>query len=761
MKIYLFAGAAMSLVLTSPVWAQEPTPQAQESSIVDELIVTAQKREESMQDVPIAVSAFSQNAMKAQGIDGARDLVQSVPNVSFQRRNTRTNFQIRGIGSQLSAVGGDDGVGIHLNNAPLTFNFIAEADFFDVERVEVLRGPQGTLYGRNATGGAINVISRQPTDELEGYASLLLGSFDRREVKAAVSGPLGNGWSARVALRGAKDDGYTEDLDPRGSNRIDDTDLRAIRGTLQWSNDAVTASISGDYSEFENGNTSIYPIDNVGLAESFGAVPTGDIHKTRNNTPSFHDWQTGGLTLNLDWKIRDGLTLSSVTGYREWDSDFLFNTDGTEVEVTRSTFIYTSSQVSTELRLAGEQGWGNWIVGAFYLDEDKFGGLGLVRAGFTPPTVQAARSFNFYADGSGQASALFGQATWNFAEHWSATAGVRYSEEEKDDFLQSVTLLPDTELLGLFSPRPVPAATAAGTRDVSRKWTAWTPKFGVEWRPTDDALYYVSYSKGFKSGGFNDLSVINPPFDPEYVKSYEIGAKTQWLDDRLRVNASAFRYDYTDLQVSVFASLGNITTTFTTNAAEATVDGIELELQAKPVRNLELGASLAWLDATYDRFVTPYGTCSTANAALDSRCVGRAGLPRLIDASGNRLNNAPEIKGTLSAGYGIDLASGGRVSLFAQVSHQGRVYFLPANTDVMSQKAFTLVDARIAYTTGSGALEVSAFGKNLGDEDYFHNIVQFTSTSDARRDPFNIGNALGYPAPGRQWGVELLYRFGK
>ncbi len=122
---------------------------------------------------------------------------------------------------------------------------------------------------------------------------------------------------------------------------------------------------------------------------------------------------------------------------------------------------------------------------------------------------------------------------------------------------------------------------------------------------------------------------------------------------------------------------------------------------------------------------------------------------------------APEIKGTLSAGYGIDLASGGRVSLFAQVSHQGRVYFLPANTDVMSQKAFTLVDARIAYTTGSGALEVSAFGKNLGDEDYFHNIVQFTSTSDARRDPFNIGNALGYPAPGRQWGVELLYRFGK
>ncbi len=753
---FLVAAAVAAALPLRAAQAQD----AAADGALQEIVVTAQKRAENLQDTPIAIYAVTGESLEQMNVANIGSLATSSPALVYSEAGGESQLYIRGIGSNIFSVGVDQSVATHIDGIYVGRANMGLTQFLDVDRIEILRGPQGTLYGRNATGGAINLISRQPTDEVEGYGSILFGSFDRREIKAALSGPLGAGWSARVALRGVKDDGYTEDLDPAGSNRIDDTDLQAIRGTLKWSNDTVTATLSGDYSEFQNGNTSIYPIDNVGLAESFGAVPTGDIHKTRNNTPSFHDWQTGGLTLNLDWKISDTLTLTSLTGYREWDSDFLFNTDGTEIEITRSTFIYGSSQKSTELRLAGDQGWGNWLVGGYWFDEEKFGGLGLVRSGFTPPTVQAPRSFIFLADGTGTASAVFGQATWKLGEQWSITGGVRYNEEEKDDLLQNSTLLPDTELLGLFTQRPFPAATPATTRNASRKWTAWTPKFGIDWRPSDDQLYYASYSKGFKSGGFNDLSVINPPFDPEYVKSYEIGAKTEWLDNTLRLNASAFYYDYSDLQVSVFASLGNITTTFTTNAAEATVQGVELELQARPVANLDLAASISYLDATYDEFVTPYGTCTVANAAADPRCVGRPGLPRLIDASGNRLNNAPEIKGTLSAGYGIDLASGGRVSLFAQVSHQGRVFFLPANTDVMSQKARTLVDARVAYTAEGGALEVSAFGKNLGDEDYFHNIVQFTSTSDARRDPFNIGSALGYAAPGRQWGVELTYRFG-
>jgi len=320
--------------------------------------------------------------------------------------------------------------------------------------------------------------------------------------------------------------------------------------------------------------------------------------------------------------------------------------------------------------------------------------------------------------------------------------------------------LPDLELLGLFTPNPIPDATAATTRSVSRSWDAWTPRVGLEYRPADGQLLYLTYSEGFKSGGFNDLSVVNPPFNPEFIDSFEVGAKTEWLEGRLRANASAFYYDYQDLQVSVFASVGAITTTFTTNAAEATVKGLELDLQAKPAAGLDVAASVALLDARYDRFVTPYGSCNAGNVSLDARCAGRVGLPRLIDAAGNRLNNAPKFKGSLTATYTLDLSGGGAVSLQGAVHHQGRVYFLPANTEVMSQEAYTLVDARIGFENEAGNLSVGAFVKNLADEDYFHNIVQFTSTSDARKDIFAIGNALGYPAAGRQWGLEVSYRFG-
>lgn len=731
-----------------------------QNAVLEEIVVTAQKRAESLQNTPIAISAVTGEAIDKLNIDDIGAIAAANPSLVYSEAGGEAQLYIRGVGSNIFSVGVDQSVATHIDGVYAGRANMGLTQFLDIDRVEILRGPQGTLYGRNATGGAINIISRAPTDDFEGYASGLLGSFDRVDFRGALSGPLTESLSARVAVRRLKDDGYTEDLDPRGSNKIDDNDLTAVRGSLRWKSEGLTASLIAEHSEFENGNTSIYPIDNDGLAGSFGAIPTNSIRKTRNNTPSFHKWNTSGVTGNFDWNVSDSTNLNLTLGYRDWDSDFLFNTDGTEIEVTRSSFAYTSEQLSAELRLSGEAGWGRWLVGAYWFDEDKFGGLGLVRAGFTPPAVLAPRSFIFRADGTGEATAIFGQVDYKLAETWTLSAGLRYSDEKKGDLLRQSTLLPDNELLGLFTPNVIPDATPATTRNVSRSWDAWTPRLGLEYRPSDDRLFYLTYSEGFKSGGFNDLSVINPPFDPEFIDSFEIGAKTEWLNGRLRANASAFYYDYTDLQVSVFASVGNITTTFTTNAAEATVKGLELDLVARPIDALDIRASLAFLDATYDNFTTPYGSCTAANVALDSRCVGRVGLPRLINAAGNRLNNAPEFKGSLSVGYSIDLASGGQVTLFGAVNHQGRVFFLPANTTVMSQASYTLVDARIGYENESGDWAVGAFVKNLTDEEYFHNIVQFTSTSDARKDVFAIGNALGYPAAGRQWGLEFTYRFG-
>ena len=727
---------------------------------LEEVVVTAQKRAGTLQDTPIAISAVTGDAIEKLNIDDIGAIAAANPSLVYSEAGGEAQLYIRGIGSNLFNIGADQSVATHVDGVYTGRANMGLTQFLDIDRVEILRGPQGTLYGRNATGGAINIISRAPTDEFEGYVSGLVGSFDRIDVRGAVSGPITENLSARLAVRRLKDDGYTEDLDPQGGDKVDDNDLAALRGSLRWKSDALTATLIAEHSEFQNGNTSIFPIDNTGLAESFGAKPNRDIHKTYNNTPSFHEWETGAVTGILDWAVTDTTNLNLTVGYRDWDSDFLFNTDGTEIEITRTTLSYESEQLSAELRLSGESGWGRWLVGAYWFDEDKYGALGLVRSGFTPPAVLVPRSFIFRAEGTGEATALFGQVDFKLADTWTLSAGLRYSDEKKGDFLRQSTLLPDNELLGLFTPNPIPDATPASTRRVSRSWDAWTPRVGLEFRPSDDRLFYLTYSEGFKSGGFNDLSVVNPPFDPELVDSIEVGAKTEWLGGRLRANASAFYYDYTDLQVSVFASVGSITTTFTTNAAEATVQGLELDLVAKVTESLDIAASLAVLDATYDRFVTPYGSCTAANVALDARCTGRVGLPRLIDAAGNRLNNAPEFKGSVSATYRFDLSGGGSISLLGAAHHQGRVYFLPANTAVMSQSSYTLVDARIGYENESGDLAVGAFVKNLADEDYFHNIVQFTSTSDARKDVFAIGNALGYPAAGRQWGVEVTYRVG-
>jgi len=738
---------------------------------LEEIIVTAQKRAENLQQTPIAITAITGESLQELNRDDIASIAASTPALAYSEAGGESQIYIRGVGSNLFSVGADPSIATNVDGVYLGRSNMGLSQFLDVERIEVLRGPQGTLYGRNATGGAINLYSSQPTDTFEGYGTLIVGNQGRREMNGAFSGPINDRWAFRVAVRGMQDDGFTRDLDPAGGDKIDDNDLQALRGILRYRGNSLTASIIAEYSQFDSGNTSIKPIsDGLGLAQSAGAVVPTSFHETRNNTPSFLEWQTGGITTTLNRDLSDSISLTAIGAYREWDSDFLFNTDGTEIEVTRTTQIYTSSQYSAELRLNGEHGWGKWIAGAYYLDEDKFGALGLVRAGFTnsgarppvilPATVAAPRSFIIPADNQGEALAVFGQVDYSLGEQWTVTGGLRFSEEKKEDSNYFATLIPDTELLGLYSPRPLPprpAALGPVNRIADRSWRAWTPKISVQWQPVDDQLYYLSYSKGFKSGGYNSFQPSNPAYDPEFIKSYELGAKTEWLDNRLRLNGSLFFYDYTDLQVSAFLN----SLTFTTNAAEATVQGVEIELLARPIPNLDLSAALGYLDATYDRFITPYGTCTAANAALDPRCVGTTtSRPRLIDASGNNLNNAPEFKGSLSARYSIPLAHGGSVSLFGQLAHQGEVFFNPDNSAAASQSSYTLLDARIGYESASGAVTLALFGKNLGGEEYFHNIVQFTSTSDTVLDVFNVGHALGYPAPGRQWGVEFRYRFG-
>jgi iron complex outermembrane receptor protein len=767
-RLPLVSAAALAIFAATSAQAQD-TPDAG----LEEIVVTAQKRTESLQDTPIAISAITGDAIEKLGRDDVAAIALSTPALAYGEAGGEAQVYLRGVGSNLFTVGADPSVAINLDGVYLGRANMGLTQFLDVDRVEVLRGPQGTLYGRNATGGAINILSRMPTNDFEGYGSLGFGSFERRELKAAVSGPLSDKWSARVAIRGVQDDGFTDDLDARGGEKIDDNDMRAIRAIARYNHQRFGATLIGDYSEFEGGNTSIRPIDNLGAARVLGALPT-DFGDTRNNVPSFFNWQTGGVTATFEWQTTDNITVTSVNAYRAWDSDFLFNTDGTEIEVTRTTQVYDTKQWSSELRVNGDYERLHWIGGLYYLDEEKFGALGLVRVNLATPGA-----FLIPATNDGQAWAAFGQADFDVTDRLTVTAGLRYSDEEKDDFNQQINIFQSAVnpreqiLLGLFGNlTPVGfVANPMNTRQETRSWDAWTPKVGVTFRAADDVLLFASYTKGFKSGGFNDFQPTNPAYDPEFIKSYEIGAKSEWLDKRLRLNGSIYYYDYTDLQVSGFIN----SLTAVTNAAAATIQGAEIEASWRPVDAFRLDASLGYIDATYDSFRAIYGICSPlAISSGDASCpVGTApGSPRFVQAGGNRLNNAPEFKGNLGATYDLKLSGGSTITFFGQVSYQDEIFFNAANDPVAAQDAVTLLDARVSFTTADGALEVSLSGKNLSDEDYFHNIVQFTSTSlpppaaaapapgAVITDPLSIGHSLGYPAAGRQIGVELTYRFG-
>ncbi len=731
--------AAVAAALATGAHAQAPV-----AASLEEIVVTASKRSESLQDVPIAVTAYSGEQLRSLAIVDIEGLAVQTPSFVFSKAGGEAQIYIRGVGTNIFGVGADPSVAVNLDGVYLGRTNMGLTQFLDIERVEVLRGPQGTLYGRNATGGAINLVSHMPGAELEGYVTAGVGEFDRVEVEAAAGGPLDDRWGFRVAARYMKDDGYTEDLDPAGGDKLDDNDIQAYRGILQYApGNGFTATLIGDYSEFTNGNTSIVPRDDLGLAETLGAVPTGSIHKERNDLPTFFDWDSSGVTLNLEWQLGGGATLTSISGYKDYTSDFLFNTDGTEIDVTRSNFKYDSEQFSQELRLASDPQQGlRWILGAFYFDEQKTGGLGLVRASLVP-----ARSFIIPSKNDTKAWAIFGEMSYDLTERFTLTAGVRYNDEEKDDFSAFGLVF---DVLGLESPAPV---TPVGPpRQASDSWDAWTPKFGLEYRMSDQVLYYASATRGFKSGGYNSLQPSNPAYDPEFIWAYELGVKSQLADDRLRLNAAVFNYDYTDLQVSTF--LNNLT--FITNAAEATVNGVEVELLARATDRLELGLAVSWLDAEYDEFITAFGSQPCTPVPPATTCT-RPLIP--FDASGNQLVNAPEWKLNATARYDVPLGSAGSLVLFGQLSYQDDVFFTQINEPEVGQEAFTLLDARIAWLDAGGHWELAAFGRNLTDEEYFHNGVRFTSTSDPALDVFQIGNALGYPAPGRSWGLQATYRF--
>jgi iron complex outermembrane receptor protein len=716
---------------------------AAEGSVLEEITVTAEKRVSTVQETPISIAAFTGEDLAAAGVDGSYGLANLTPGLTIQKE-VIGKVVIRGVGTENYTVGSDPGVAIHKDGAYVARSSVAIFDFFDVNRVEVLRGPQGTLYGRNATGGVINIISNEPTEEFEGYVKADFGDYSKMRFEGAISGALGAPQvTGRLSFLYAERDGFTRNLFPgsdgipadpafgfpgtgpltsaadRDVDELDNQELWALRGQLniamgETADLLLQAEVTRDDSlppafKYFNSAPWFNPAVDQDLPD-LRQVSQGfedEIPGSSRTVPSFGRADQDALQAKLTWDL-GGMTLTSLTAYRTIDFSWINDGDGFDTYFVTYFQTDESEQWTQEFQLASTTDAKlQWIVGAFYLDEEAktFTGIPFVLPFFGPAPY-------ILWDGKSETEAygLYAQGTYAFNDKLKLTVGARYNKDEKQGDLVY-------NLFGFVGGPDFWLGAPPGTEwsDVlDDDWDAVTPKFALDYQFTDDVMGYVSATRGFKSGGFN-LLAGQAPYDPEKLWSYEAGVKTRWAEGRVIANLSAFYYDYEDMQVGKVVN----TSAVVTNAAAATIIGAEAEVRALLGGGFELNAGLSILDTEYDEFLTedPYwvGTpgCGTLVQA-----------PNEVDLAGCQLPRAPEFQGALGLSWTGTLADGGQLSIRGDYSYRDDQYFTQFNRDVVSQDAYGLFNARITYTAPDDRFYVSVYGENIGDEDYFVTVLE-------------------------------------
>jgi iron complex outermembrane receptor protein len=673
--------AAMATFLAAPALAQDNTAN---SDGVADIIVTANKTgESSVQRTPIAISAFSGEALADAHIVSTKDLGQIVPSLSVSQFSTYAQIYIRGVGSNNSFSGSDPSVTVHSDGVYLARPFAQFMTFLDVERVEVLRGPQGTLYGRNSAGGTINIISRTPGNDLKARFAASGGNYGLVDLGGYVSGPIvADKVQASLAASYVHHDDYRHNIVASG-NDVDNENSRAIRGQLRLTlADGITATTRADYAlskqripGFSVLQTTFDPVTNSIL---------GNYDKVALDLPQFSRTRIWGVSQELEFELGSNTTLKSLTAYRDSDSTSQQDGDATDQALLTVNLGERAKQFSQEFNLVGTIGQLDYVLGLFYFDEKD-----RTNSFLGQPARDLRATYRPYTHT--RAYAGYVQGTYHFTDTLSLVAGARYSEEKKD-FTQSI----DRRFVSTNVALPFI------TYDASRKFNSFTPKVGLNWAPTPAILAYASVTRGFKSGGFNFNSAnAAQGFNPETLWSYEAGLKTRLLNNKLLANFSLFRYDYKDLQVNAFISPG---VNDIVNAATARVKGAEVELTAKPVNGFDLTANFAYLDAAYRKYpAAPIGGAAT------------------IDASGKRLNNAPKFTMNVAAQYEHELRGDLSAYVRGEYSRRSQTYFTVVNSPLIGQDAYGLVNAAVGIKSGK-SWTFELWGRNLTKREYVLNV---------------------------------------
>lgn len=680
----------------------------------ERMTVTATKTGAAdIQSTPISITALSDTVIGQLGIEAAGGLAGFVPSLTVSQTpgGGRVLVTIRGIGTNSGVAGADASSTLYLDGVYLARAAMATMDFLDVERVEVLRGPQGTLYGRNSVGGAIHILTRQPTNTLETHLRFTGGSDHKFRVEGAVRGPLVKNklMGSFAFLRGSRD-GFVTDLD-HPDHRLGGEDTWVGRGQLRIVlGRRGELLLSGDYGRFDGIPLPYAKPIKAKPGFSFD-TPANPLEVRASDLASAKSVQEGAAA-KLTLQLNDTTTLSSLTAYRESNDRFFFDRDSTELSIQTADVPDAQRQISQELTVARHTATLTWIAGAYLFSEHDYGP---VEVTLLVPGLQV-RPFSTI---NARSQAVFGQATYHVSNRVSLTGGVRYSAEEKDAHNTGGTYRRGTAVLA--DPTTFYAFSDSAT------FPAWTPKLAVQVQPSRNTFAFVSATRGFKSGGFNPTTrAVGRAFRPEFAWSYEGGVKRTLAGGRARVNAAVFYNDYRDLQVQSFIAPG---VQDTRNAASATIAGVELEA-AGAWGGLQVVGHMSWLDATYDRYIA----------------IGAGNVTG--DAAGHRLNNAPEWSGSSSAVYEFPIHGATTAFVRGDVSWQSRVFFTPFNDAVETQPAYALVHLRIGLQPRSRRWELTAYSRNLLNRHYLTGTLNLN----------DLPAITGRPGEPRQWGTQLTIR---
>jgi iron complex outermembrane receptor protein len=677
---------------------------------LEEVVVTAERRSESLQDTPMSVTAFSGDMVSQGGISNITDVAVQTPNFKLTTFNiSEPQLFMRGVGSTNDSAGADPAVAVFVDDVYLGRPSGVSTELYDLERIEVLRGPQGTLYGRNAAGGALNIYTKKPLQEFEAKAGVTAGSESLVNVRGYVNGPISDTLAGKVTFSVRQRDGYAKNVTT--GQELEDDDTKSVRGQLLMTpSDNVELLLGVDYTDIDTSgsnrfitNLDVNPGPPFFIDPQLAEIATFGNDERKSNHPitQVSEKTLKGLLFRADIDF-NWATLTSITAYRESESTWLqalvpilSSQDGGQglFEVNDGA-DQQADQTSQEFRLTSETDTLQWVVGLYYFDEsvdktERFQTYwdpvtGIIAGGALLASSPGDVTFTQSAQTTSYAA--FGQATWNMTEALALTFGARYTQDEKsidNDARDDST-----------SPGPAGVPLGLGGTDysvsASETWDDTTIRATLDWAVTDSAMLYATYSEGFKSGAFNG-QVSSPiiaatPLKPELATNYEIGARTQWFEDRLRLNLTYFQLDYEDMQT--FSLTPELQLVAANASAESS--GFEADFALAVTDNFRIDGNFATLDSEFTEGPN----------------------------NGNDTPRSPEKSGSLSANYSVPMDNGAALDFRVLAAFTDEFQFEISNDPRGFEEDVTLWDASAKYVNSDANWDLTLWGKNLSDELY-------------------------------------------